>query len=136
LNSILDSCNPKPETYFCFAIEEGEAWFLGDIKAIKKAYPKLKEGFLSSYKNDSICRTWEKLADAIYDGGSQKLQREGHQAIGTKKSEWAEKITPNMNIQENNSPSFCYFRDKIKSLIGQNCRDYDQAQNGFSKHNI
>ena len=35
LFTILDSCNPKPETRFCIAIEEGEAWLLGDMPAIK-----------------------------------------------------------------------------------------------------
>ena len=29
LNAILNACNPKPEARFCFAIEEGEAWFFG-----------------------------------------------------------------------------------------------------------
>ena len=29
LFGILNACNPKPETRFCIAIEEGEAWFLG-----------------------------------------------------------------------------------------------------------
>ena len=37
LLGILDACNPKPEARFCFAIEEGEAWFLGDIAAVKTA---------------------------------------------------------------------------------------------------
>ena len=40
LFAVLNTCNPKPETRFCIAIEEGEAWLLGDIPAIKKAYPK------------------------------------------------------------------------------------------------
>nr|MDA3786047.1 hypothetical protein [Deltaproteobacteria bacterium] len=30
LLEVLNSCTPRPETRFCFAIEEGEAWFLGD----------------------------------------------------------------------------------------------------------
>jgi len=47
LFAILDDCNPKPETRFCIAIEEGEAWFLGDIPAIKSAYPKAKDTILN-----------------------------------------------------------------------------------------
>ncbi|MCI5158882.1 MAG: hypothetical protein D3906_10680, partial [Candidatus Electrothrix sp. AUS1_2] len=35
LSAILDACDPRPETRFCLAIEEGEAWFLGDIPALK-----------------------------------------------------------------------------------------------------
>jgi len=116
LYGILDSCNPKPETRFCFAIEEGEAWLLGDIPAIRTAYPKVKLRLLHTYVNDSICGTWEKLADAIYPGGSRKLSTKGWQIIGKEKSEWATKISPHMNVDNNESPSFCYFREKIREL--------------------
>ena len=40
LFAVLNACDPKPETRFCIAIEEGEAWLLGDIPAVKAAYPK------------------------------------------------------------------------------------------------
>jgi hypothetical protein len=113
---ILDACNPRPETRFCIAIEEGEAWFLGDLHAIKTAYPKVKETVLNHYKNDSICGTWEKLADAVYPGGSSSLSMKGWQAIGAEKIKWAATITPHMNIANNKSPSFCYFRKKIQEL--------------------
>ena len=33
LFTVLNACSPKPETRFCIAIEEGEAWLLGDIAA-------------------------------------------------------------------------------------------------------
>ena len=55
LNGVLDSCNPKPRAYFCLAIEEFEAWYLGDLAAVRKAYPKAKDGFFKGYKNDDIC---------------------------------------------------------------------------------
>ncbi len=117
LYSILNACSPKPETRFCIAIEEGEAWFLGDIPALKKAYPKAKDAVLNTYINDSICGTWEKLADAIFPGGSAALLKKGWQAIGTEKSKWAENITPYMDVNNNASPSFDYFRTKIMELI-------------------
>ena len=74
---ILNSCKDKPDTRFCIAIEEGEAWFLGDIPAIKKAYPNAKGAILSSYGNDSVCGTWELLANAIYPGGAARLKKKG-----------------------------------------------------------
>ena len=117
LNKVLETCNPKPETRFCIAIEEGEAWLLGDLDAIKKVYPRAKENILSSYVNDSICGTWEKLADAVYPGGFQALSKKGFQAIGTEKFKWAEKITPFMLIEQNKSPSFNYMKTKIQELI-------------------
>lgn len=114
---VLNSCNPRPETRFCIAIEEGEAWLLGDIPAIKAAYPKAKDHVLNNYKNDSICGTWELLADAVFSGGSSVLKNRGWQAAGREKFVWAQKITPYMNVDKNASPSFCYFRDKIRELL-------------------
>ena len=117
LFTVLNTCNPKPATRFCIAIEEGEAWLIGDIPAIKTAYPKAKDNVLSNYKNDSICGTWELLADAIFTGGSRALGKKPWYVIGKEKSTWAEKIAPEMNVDKNASPSFCYFRDKIRELI-------------------
>ncbi len=118
LLDVLNACNPKPETRFCIAIEEGEAWFLGDIPAIKSAYPRAKERVLKKYKSDSICGTWEKLADAIFPGGATALKARGGQATGREKSAWAKKITPHMDVDNNTSPSFCHFRLKIRELAG------------------
>ncbi len=116
LFTILNACNPKPETQFCIAIEEGEAWLLGDIPAVKAAYPNAKDNILGSYENDSICGTWELLANAVVKGGASGLKNKGSQAVGREKSVWAEKITPHMNVDDNVSPSFCYFREKVRDL--------------------
>lgn len=113
---VLHACNRQPETRFCLAIEEGEAWFLGDIPSIKRAYPRAKDAILNAYVNDSICGTWERLADAIYPGGSQKLSVLGWQLIGAEKSAWADRISPQMDVENNRSPSFCYFRQKLREL--------------------
>lgn len=48
LLAILDSCSPRPKTRFCIAIEEGEAWFLGDLTAVRAAYPKAKNAVLQA----------------------------------------------------------------------------------------
>lgn len=127
LLDVLDSCNPKPETRFCIAIEEGEAWLLGDMPAIKAAYPKAKDHILNRYENDSICDTWEWLADAVFAGGSEKLEARGWQTVGREKSEWAEKIAPHMDVDANKSPSFCYFRDKMRELAGMSGSEQGQA---------
>jgi len=121
LYDVLHACNPQPEAKFCIAIEEGEAWFLGDLTAVKAAYPNAKEHVLNSYTNDSICGTWEKLADAIHQGGFHALSAQGYQAIGKAKSDWATRIAPRMDVDNNRSESFCYFRDKIRYLVGASC---------------
>ena len=118
LFAVLDTCDPKPETRFCIAIEEGEAWLLGDIPAVKAAYPNARDNVLNCYKNDSICRTWELLADAVYRGGSNQLKDEGWQAVGREKSNWSKTIAPHMDVENNASPSFRYFREKVRGLAG------------------
>lgn len=117
LNNILNSCNPKPLAEFCFAIEEGEAWLLGDIAAIKAAYPTAKESVMNSYKNDSICGTWELLADAIYPNGRAALSNQGFHLIGKNKSEWAKKIGSHMDIGANLSPSFQFFKNTLLRFV-------------------
>jgi hypothetical protein len=117
LLECLSKCDSPPSTYFCFAVEEIEAWYLGDQAAIQKAYPKVNLKRLKSYRNDSICATWEQLAEAILNINRKKIaQMKGHD-IGKEKANWAENIPPYMNIENNQSPSFCYFRDKIRNLI-------------------
>ena len=116
LLDLLNACNPRPVTRFCIAVEEGEAWLLGDIAAIKQAYPKAKDAVLNAYISDSICGTWEKLADAVYKGGSQMLSKQGWHAVGAEKSVWAENITPHMDLANNTSPSFNYFLGKLREL--------------------
>ena len=36
--------------------------------------------------------------------------------IGAEKFKWAEAITPKMDVENNQSVSFCYFRDKLREL--------------------
>lgn len=119
LYAILDACQPPPETRFCFAIEEGEAWFLGDLQAMNAAYPNAKADVLGAYVQDSICGTWEVLADAVYRGGATALSAKGWQTVGLEKSRWAESIAPLMDVDANNSPSFQYFCRKMRELAGE-----------------
>lgn len=119
LNLVLDECIIKPETRFCIAIEEFEAWLLGDIEAIKLAYPNAKESVLKKYENDSICGTWETLADIIYAGGSSKLTKDSWVNIGSAKCEWATKISEKMVIGRNSSPSFKNFVSQLNLLVSQ-----------------
>jgi hypothetical protein len=116
LFAVLNGCRPRPETRFCIAIEEVEAWLLGDIRAIKAAYPGAVINLLNRYENDSICGTWERLADMLYKGGSSELKNKGWQAVGKEKSSWSKNIAPLMDVDSNASPSFRYFQGKLREL--------------------
>ena len=118
LLGVLATCRPPPTTLFRIAIEESEAWLLGDRDAVKAAYPKAKDPVLSGYKQDSICGTWEVLADAVHPGGSAQLKNVGYPTAGKAKCEWARRITPHMDVNRNRSKSFQVFRDGVKGLAG------------------
>lgn len=117
LKALLAKCDPAPNTLFRLAIEEMEAWYLGDRQAILAAYPKAKIAVLDSYKQDSICGTWERLADAVYPGGSAAIRKAGWPLPGQVKHQWADAIARHMNVEENKSPSFAKFRNGILGLI-------------------
>jgi len=119
LHNVLNVCDPKPKALFCLAIEEFEAWYLGDLPAILKAYPRAKQNVLNSYVNDSICGTWELLADAVYKGGNKALSKKGWWAVGEQKSIWAREISPYMDVENNQSPSFREMRAQLRNIAAQ-----------------
>ena len=116
LLDVLESCNPQPTTLFRIAIEEVEAWLLGDRNAVKVAYPLAKRAVLDSYVQDGICGTWEVLAAAVHSGGLAQIRKAGWPASGNAKCEWARKIAPHMDPDRNRSPSFQAFRDGVRRL--------------------
>lgn len=104
---------------FCIAIEEVEAWLLGDENAIRRAYPKAKLSVLHTYIQDSICGTWETLANVIYPGGISKMKKTcvSYMEIGAKKAEWAYNIGKFIDLEHNNSPSFKFFISELYKRI-------------------
>ena len=112
LLAVLDACDPRPTTLFRIAIEEIEAWLLGDRDAVKAAYPCAKDEVLDAYEQDAICGTWEVLADAVHAGGAKALPRNP----GKAKHQWARRIAPCIDPDRNRSPSFRTFRDGVRRL--------------------
>ena len=117
LKALAGGCHPAPRTVFRLAIEETEAWYLGDREALLTAYPRAKREVLDRYEQDSACGTWELLADAVYPGGVAAIKKMGWPLPGQIKHEWAEKIGPHMGLHHNQSPSFGKFRDGLSRLI-------------------
>lgn len=115
LNAVAEQNHITVDHVFCLAIEEVEAWLLGDEAALFAAYPNAKAAVLRSYVQDSICGTWELLADAVYPGGLRKLRKDcpSYIEVGQKKSEWAREIGAHMNLHKNMSPSFQSFLAEI-----------------------
>jgi hypothetical protein len=114
LEEVFHTNAPNLEGGIRLAIEEIEAWILGDLSAVRRAYPLVKEYILTNYEQESICGTWEVLADAVFHGGADRLAEIGYPLIGREKCRWAENIGQYMNVDTNRSPSFHAFRDLLR----------------------
>lgn len=120
LEEVSELNNITVDHVYCIAVEEIEAWLLGDKEAILKAYPNAKINELNKYEQDSICGTWEKLADVVYPGGIVKMKKEKptYRDKGLVKAEWSEKIGMHMDIHNNCSDSFNHFVAEVQKRIG------------------
>jgi hypothetical protein len=121
LVKLLEKCEIETETVFCLAIEEMEAWLLGDPEAVLAAYPSSNLSELRSYRPDSIVGTWERLADITYKGGCRQMKKDcpTFYEIGAMKIEWAMKIGVRLNLHNNQSPSFSHLIKKLDMLTSE-----------------
>jgi hypothetical protein len=116
LRLLAVSCNASHLALFRLAIEETEAWYLGDRDALRRAYPKARMRALDAYVQDSVCGTWELVAEAVHPGGSRSIRQVGWPLPGQIKHEWADRIGPLLDPEINLSPSFGKLRDGIRRL--------------------
>ena len=108
LDAMLATIKPAPACLFRIAIEEVEAWYLGDWAALKRAFPRAKKAALEDYEPDSICGTWETLQQVIGDPVDRKIF-------------WAEAIGRELDVAKgghaNRSPSFRKFCEGVQRLV-------------------
>ncbi len=108
---LLNYCSPPPTTLFRIAIEEVEAFYLGDKSAIRAAFPRSKLSRMDSYIQDSVCDTWELFQEVIGEISGDKV-------------EWAKLMGPHLTTQwqgrsANGSNSFQQFCRGILKLAGE-----------------
>jgi hypothetical protein len=94
------------------AVEELEAWLLGDADAVRAAYPRVLQTFEEKrrFRDPDAIRggTWEAL--------QQLLQRAGYYPQGMPKIEVAKSIAQHMDPQRNRSGSFRCFIEAVAEL--------------------
>jgi hypothetical protein len=116
LQTVAATCGASQLTLFRLAIEEVEAWYLGDRSAVRLAYPNARMQTLDSYVQDAVCGTWELLAEAIHPGGMRAIRQAGWPLPGQLKHDWATRIGPHLDPASNRSPSFVKLRDGMRRL--------------------
>jgi hypothetical protein len=100
--------DPAPHCLFRFAIEELEAWYLGDAKALRRAYPGAQIEHLRRYQQDTICGTWEVFQTIIGDPIERKVV-------------WAERMGRELRVdwhRSNRSASFAKFCSGVRRIAG------------------
>ena len=94
-------------------VEELEAWFFGDLPALRTVYPKVSQtlGAKPGYRDPDAIRggTWEALHRA--------LRQAGYFGDHLPKIELARAVAPHMNLENNRSTSFHAFRQGLESLL-------------------
>jgi hypothetical protein len=106
LNGLREQMN-TPEYIVRIAIEEVEAWYLGDWEAVRNAFPKAQKKLHATYKQDSVCGTWEKFQEVIGD----PLER---------KTGWAYAMGGALSVDGRNvSQSFTRFCNAVRRLAGE-----------------
>lgn len=95
------------------AVEELEAWFFGDVEALRKAYPRVSKTLHNRPKYqdpDAITGgTWEAL---------ERLLERYHRDFSPKKVV-AQNIAPHMEPSRNRSRSFQVFVEGLEACVGE-----------------
>lgn len=111
ISSLHQQLNPRPDAEVSVAVEETEAFYLGDSRAIRRAFPTFKKSAYQTYAQDSICGTWEVFQAVIG-------------ATTVDKVAWARKMAEELGTDfeganANRSPSFQNFCRTLRRLAGE-----------------
>lgn len=104
--------NEKFQVLNRIAVEELEAWFLGDIEALRQVYPRLP----ASLSNHQKFRDPDAITGGTWEALEHILQKNGYYPSGYQKLSAARQISQYMEPARNRSHSFRVFLDGLLSL--------------------
>ena len=96
-------------------IEELEAWFFGDVNAIRQAYPNVSPNLA----NQKPYRNPDKIKGGTWEALERVLKKAGYHQGGLEKYFAATEISPHMNPDINQSKSFQVFYQGLSTIINQ-----------------
>ncbi len=94
------------------AVEELEAWFFGDMKAVAMAFPRIPV----SLAEKSAFREPDAIRGGTAEAFGRIPQQYGYRRGGLAKVSAAQTVSAHMDVDNNRSKSFQVFRDGLRRL--------------------
>ena len=95
------------------AIEELEAWFFGDVLAVKAAYPRV----LATLSKKAKYRDPDSIVGGTWEALERELKKAGYYPTGMPKIEVSRNVSHYMDVERNRSRSFQVFVDGLKACV-------------------
>ena len=97
------------------AVEEIEAWFFGDVEALRKAYPRVSKNlqYQARYRNP------DAVPGGTHEALERLLVRKNYYKGRLPKVTVARDIAPHMEPDRNRSKSFQVFVEGLKACVGE-----------------
>jgi len=111
----LVSSGSGPTVLNRIVVEELESWLLGDVEALRRAYPRLPVGLAAQAR----FRDPENVPGGCWEALEYVLQQHGYYQVGLSKGRLAEDVAQHMDVENNQAPSFRAFRDGVRRLAGE-----------------
>ncbi|GAB2682953.1 DUF4276 family protein [Saccharopolyspora gloriosae] len=95
-------------------VKELEAWFLGDVPALRSAFPRLPAGLAqrAKYRDPDGITDTSRVLESL-------LQQHNYHVSGLQKLALAHEVAPHMDVDNNSSRSFQVFRDGLRRLASE-----------------
>lgn len=95
------------------AIEELEAWFIGDWLAVQTAYPRVS----ATLPQKTGFRDPDAVAGGTWEALERVLRKAGYFGAGLRKVELARAVAPHMEFNRNQSRSFQAFASAVAAAV-------------------
>lgn len=97
------------------AVEELEAWFFGDVEALREVYPRVP----ATLENKAPFRDPDAIQGGTWEALERVLKRAGYFPAGMPKIEVARSVAEHMEPGRNRSHSFAVFRSGLETLLSR-----------------